>query len=86
MNIWKTHRSRSAFSAALLISRPSLTPRHLTPPSPIPAHSRRRIDLQRRQGLAGRLRSELGKDAPQRADARGERVAVVLDDIVKLLC
>ena len=29
--------------------------------------------------------SELGEDRPQRADARREGVAIVLDDIVKLL-
>ena len=41
-------------------------------------------DGGRRQGLAGGLRSELGEDAPQRADARRERVTVVFDDLVKL--
>jgi hypothetical protein len=42
-------------------------------------------DGRRRQGLANRLRPELGEYAPQRADARRERVAVVLYDLVKLL-
>ena len=51
-------------------------------------------DGRRRQGLADRLRPELGEDAPQRAHARGnrggdlferERMTVVLDDFVKLL-
>jgi hypothetical protein len=37
-----------------------------------------------RRRLADRLRSELGEDRPRRADARRERVAVILDDIVKL--
>jgi hypothetical protein len=41
------------------------------------------VTFQRRQGLANRLRSELGEYAPQRADGRREGVAVVLDDIVK---
>jgi hypothetical protein len=53
--------------------------------SPVSAFRRRRVDLRRRQGLAGRLRSKLGEYAPQSADARRERVAVVLDDVVKLL-
>ena len=35
--------------------------------------------------LGYRLRSEPVKDPPQRADTRRERVAIVLDDIVKLL-
>jgi hypothetical protein len=42
-------------------------------------------DGRRRQGLAHRLRAEFVDDRPQRADAWRERVAVVLDDIVKLL-
>jgi hypothetical protein len=52
--------------------------------SPVSARGWRRVHLQGRQGLAHRLRSELREYAPQRADARRERVAVVLDDIVKL--
>ena len=40
------------------------------------------IDLQRWQGFAHRLRSELGEYAPQSADARRERVSVALNDIV----
>jgi hypothetical protein len=39
--------------------------------------SRRCIHLRRRHGLDG-LRSELGEDRPQRADARRERVTVAL--------
>ena len=42
----------------------------ISPPPPIPALRWGRIDLPRRQGLASRLRSELGEYAPQRADAR----------------
>jgi hypothetical protein len=38
-----------------------------------------------RERLADRLRPELGEDRPQRADARRERVAVILDYFVKLL-
>jgi hypothetical protein len=53
--------------------------------SPAPRPARRRIPLRRRQRLAGRLRSELRQDGPQSADARGERVTVVLDDAVQLL-
>ena len=45
----------------------------------------RRIHLPRQQGLAYRFRSELGEARPQRADARRERVTVILDDVVKLL-
>jgi hypothetical protein len=45
----------------------------------------RRIDLGRRQGLPYRLRPELGEDRPRRADAARERVAVALNEIVKLL-
>ena len=47
--------------------------------------ARWRIPLRRRQGLANRLWSDLREYAPQRADARREREAVALDDIVKLL-
>jgi hypothetical protein len=47
--------------------------------------SRRGVRLRRRQRLAHRLRSELGKDRPQHSDARRERIAIVLDDGVKLL-
>jgi hypothetical protein len=57
----------------------------ISPPPPIPALRWGRIDLPRRQGLASRLRSELGEYAPQLADARPERVTVILDDVVKLL-
>src|SRR5260370_40696086 len=41
--------------------------------------SRRRVHLRRRQGLANRLRPELWEDRPQRADARRERVAVIVN-------
>ena len=50
--------------------------------SPIAASRRRRVHLRRRQGLANRLRSELGEDGSQRADTRRERVTVVLDNVV----
>ena len=43
------------------------------------------IHLRRRQGLANRLRPELGEYAPQRADARRERVTVFLNDFVEFL-
>jgi hypothetical protein len=36
-------------------------------------------------GTAGRLWPEFGEDGPQCADAMREGVAVVLDDLVKLL-
>ena len=42
-----------------------------------------REHLPRRQGLANRLRFELAEDRPQRADARRERVGVVLNDVVQ---
>jgi hypothetical protein len=51
-----------------------------TPPGP-----RRRVHLRRRQGLAGWLPSELVENCPQRLNARREGIAVVLDDVVKLL-
>src|SRR5260370_36188863 len=58
----------------------------LSPPSPSGRGcSRRRIHLWRRQGLTGRLRTELGEDRSQGADARRGRVVVVLNDLVKLL-
>jgi hypothetical protein len=41
--------------------------------------------LRWRQWLAGRHWPELGEDRAQRADARRERVAVVFDDLLKLL-
>jgi len=41
-----------------------------------------RVHRRRREGLADRLRSDLCENAPQRADARRERVAVALDDVV----
>jgi hypothetical protein len=43
--------------------------------------------MQNRPTLAGMSchRTELGENAPQRADTRREGVAVVLDDFVKLL-
>ena len=41
--------------------------------------SRWRVDFRRRRGLAGRLRSELREDRPQGADARRQRIAVVVD-------
>jgi hypothetical protein len=53
--------------------------------SPVSARGWRRIHLRRRQGLADWLRAEFVEDGPQRTDARRERVAVVLDDVVKLL-
>jgi len=40
--------------------------------------------LQRREGLAHRLGADLGEERLQREDARRERIAVVLDDMVKL--
>jgi hypothetical protein len=40
----------------------------------------------RARGLADWLGSEFGEYAPQGADASRERIAVVLDDGVKLLC
>ena len=64
---------------------PSWTAGHHLTTSPVSAFRWRRVDLPRRQGLAYRFRPELGEDRPQRADARREGVAVVLDDIVKLL-
>ena len=57
----------------------------LSTPTPASDEARRPIMLGRRQGLANRLRSELPQDRPQRADAGRERVAVALDDIVKVL-
>jgi hypothetical protein len=58
---------------------------YLTAAAPASDEARGRIHLRRQQGLAHRLRPELGEYAPQRADARRERVTVVLDDVVKLL-
>src|SRR5271165_7399426 len=49
----------------------------LSPPA-ASGGSRWCIDLPRRQGLAHRLRPELVEDRPQRADARRERVTIVL--------
>jgi len=56
---------------------------NLTTPSSVSTFGWWRVD--RWQGLANRLRPELGEDAPQRADTRRERVTIILDDIVKLL-
>jgi len=40
--------------------------------------------LQRWEGLSHRVGADLGEDRLQRQDPRRERIAVVLDDIVKL--
>jgi len=39
--------------------------------------------LRRREGLAGRLRPELGADCFQRQDAGREREAVAFDEVVE---
>jgi hypothetical protein len=58
---------------------------HLATPSLSSCGSRRRIDLRRRQGLAGWLRPKLIEDRSQSADVRRKGVSVALDDVVQLL-
>ena len=52
-------------------------------PSPASDEARRRMHLRRQQGLAGRLRPELGEDGLQSLYSRRKRVAIIINDVAQ---